>query len=142
MALTCSLTFTMTGCSVGLFIAATWLYESVPPSWRRGDDDWLWLMLPLGAAVGLVLWLRYRRRPWVHVGGAVLIVWLVGSIGWILSLETPPGMQGLGMAIGKAMAAATAQIAAVTGAVSLAIAAAVVAALTWRRGDQEAEGED
>ena len=130
--LTFSLTAAMTGSAVWLLIVASGLWESTPYSWR-GDDDWLWLMLPLGAAIGLVLWLRYWRRPWIHYCGVLMILSLVVSIGRILLLETQQGMAGLGIGIGKAIAAATAYAAAVTGLISLAIALVVIVALTWRK---------
>ena len=132
LALTCSLTITTTGMGMSLFLASMHLAELLQQFWRI-DDDWTWLMLPLGAVMGIGLWLKYRQRIWIHVCGAVLTLWLAVSLASIFTTPTPPGMQGLGIAIGKAIAAAILYVAGITGLIALAISSAVVAALTWRK---------
>jgi hypothetical protein len=131
IALTLSLAITMTGFGIAVFLASMWLAELLQQRWRM-DDDWTWLALPLGAALGIALWLKYRRRIWIHVCSLVLSLWLAVSITSIFTTATPPGMQGLGIAIGKAIAAATLYVAGIMGLISLAIAAAIVVAITFK----------
>lgn len=127
---TISLAATMTGIAVWSFVLGSWLWEFAPP--RGTDDDWLWLLLPAGAAIAAGLWIRYRRRAWIHFFGPVSVAALAASIAWALAQETPEGMEGLGVAIGKALALALAVVAACVGTGSLVIAAAIVAVVTWR----------
>jgi hypothetical protein len=121
----------MTSCAVTLLILSSWLYEFLPYN-RRFEDDWLWLLLPLGAIAALVNWVRHRRRRWVHVVGLTLMVCLVASMTWTLSRETPEGMAGLGIGLGKALVLFTAYVAAWTAAICFAVACLVIAILAWR----------
>ena len=127
---TLSLAAMMTGFAVWSFALGSWLWEFAPPRWP--DDDWLWFLLPAGAAFGTAIWLRFRRRVWIHFVGPGALAALAGSIGWMLSHETPEGMQGLGVAIGKALAVGLAILAAGVGFASLCVAAAAVAILAWQ----------
>jgi hypothetical protein len=127
---TLSLAALMTGCAVWSLISGTWLWEFAPPP--SVDDDWLWLLLPAGAALGLGLWLSFRRRVWIHFVGPIAVATLAASIFRMLSLETPEGMEGLGISIGKLLAVAVAVISGGVAIVCLFIAIAVVALVTSR----------
>jgi hypothetical protein len=126
-----SMASAMAGFALGGLMVATWVSESViQPRWRL-DDDWIWLMLPVGATVAMGLWLRFRHQAWIHILGVILLAWPVVSIVFLLTRPVPPGFNGLGASIGRAMAIVLAQVAAVTGVTSLVIATAFVAALAW-----------
>lgn len=126
-----SLTAAMTASAVLSLIVSTLVSETwLQPSWRI-DDDWIWLLPPLGAGLGLALWLRYYQAAWIHVATAILTAWIGAGIVWTIQRPVPQGMQGLGAAIGRAMAIALAQMAAVTALVSLIVATFVVVALAW-----------
>ena len=133
--LTLSLSSLMTGIAIPLFLSATWLNEEVLRHYWQGDDDWLWLMLPSGGALGLVLGLRYRDRVWPHLCGVALLLFVGALIGWIwVSASTAPA--GLAAGIGKLFAVAVTYTVAMTCLVSLAVSGIAVGFLVWRAGDQ------
>ena len=125
-ALTVSLASLMTGLAFSLFLGASWLSEAVIRHHWRGDDDWLWLMLPVGGVLGLWLGLRYHRRAWIHVTSGVLGSGVAAFLLHVSRLTArQPG--DLGEGIGRILAVWLARVLLVTGAVALAVAGVAAA---------------
>ena len=87
-----SLEALIVSCSLSLFLAAGVLSESVI---REGDDDWLWLMFPVGGSIGLFLGIRYRNTIWIHVVSVVIALCVVALLAqlWIWSTRETSGMR-------------------------------------------------
>ena len=126
-----SLTSAITGAGLWGLVLAGWVSEAVVPRSWRVDDDWIWLLLPLGGIAAIGLWLRFRHYVWMHIVSVLLCAWPIASIVWILNQPVTPGFERLGQSLGKALALVLAQVAAVTGVAAVLIAAAFVAFLSW-----------
>lgn len=128
LALTVSLASWMSGSAAVLFLGATWLIEAVIQHYWRGDDDWLWLMLPAGAILGLSVGARFRARIWSHMVSVVLGVGLAAFLVWV-SVSATSQPRDLDAAIGRTIAVWMGRVLLAVVAVSLVVAGTVSAML-------------
>lgn len=101
--LSLSLASLASGCALILFLFIANPVAAILNEQFRIDDDWVWLVLPIGGAFGFALGLRYRRSIWLHVLSALLGAGAAALVIYSLQLafRSP---QDLGQGIGKLIA--------------------------------------
>ncbi len=102
-ALALSLASLTAGLSLLLFLPGNWVAEAIQHRWG-GDDDWVWLMLPCGGVLGLVIGVRYRGRIWLHCASLAFGLGTMALFLWLsVPVRSEPG--GLAGGIGAVISA-------------------------------------
>lgn len=127
---TVSLTSLMTGFAFILFVSAAWLSDAVICHYWHGDDDWLWLTLPIGGATGLALGLRFAAHKWLHVVSTVVGL-LTIAFPVVLFVAARAQSPGLAAGLGGLLSLFFGLVALCTVGVSFVVASIIRALIHW-----------